>query len=100
MLHVIKQFLIFMQFNEAFVPLYIREWQGRIVAHYKINVIIIGPLTTADKDRLITIHELLNFLDISNPRLLATGALLVTLKPVAIEGATPKQFIDFTPTKR
>ena len=89
-----------LQFDEAFVPLYIRKWQGRIVAHYKINVIIIGPLTTADEDRVITIHELLNFLDISSPRLLATGALLVTLKPVAIEGASPKQFIDFTPTKR
>ena len=89
-----------MQFDEAFVPLYIDEEEGRIVAHFKINVIIIGPLTTADEDRLITVHELLSYLDTSNPRLLATGALLVTLKPVAIEGATPKQFIDFTPTKR
>ena len=89
-----------MQFNEAFVPLYIHRLQSGAMAYYNINVVVIGPLTTADEDRVITIHELLNFLDTSSPRLLATGALLVTLKPVAIEGASPKQFIDFTPTKR
>ena len=82
------------------MPLYIREFGGKIVAHYKINVIIIGPLTTADADRDVTLHELLSFLDIYSPKLLATGALLVTLKPTAIEGVTPKQFIEFTPDSR
>ena len=91
-----------MQFDETVVPLYIRGFKGGMVDLNKINVIIIGPLTTADADRAVTLHEMLNFLDISSPRLLATGTLLVTLKPTAIEGTTlnKKQFIPFTPTKR
>lgn len=107
-----SEYFIYIDFIFNFGLLLYLQFQNAVVntnMDKGIAVIVIGPLAKAERDRVITLHELLKLLDSEsfnspeggNTPCLDDNVVLIVLKPTNIEGSlTGDDFCDFEPAKR